>query len=369
MVCALENEGKPLMPAVRHHIDKSVPKEQVLILGIESSCDETAAAVVADGRVILSNVIASQADLHKQYGGVVPEIASRMHVEAVVPVIDQALIQAGVKLSDISAVAVTEGPGLVGALLVGLSAAKGLAWAADKPLVGVQHIAGHIAANYLADPTLEAPFLCLVVSGAHSHLVRVREDQTFDVLARTRDDAAGEAFDKIARAIGLGYPGGPLIDQTAHGGRTDALTLPRTHFADSLDFSFSGLKTAALNQLNQLSQQAERQGKTWQDLVSISDFAASFQQAIVDVLVEHTFEAVSQAGDKRLAIAGGVAANSRLRTCMQEKADAQAVQLTIPPLILCTDNAAMIAAAGYLAYMKGERADWSLNARPSLQLF
>ena len=343
-------------------------EKDVLILGIESSCDETAAAVVKNGRVILSNVIASQAQLHKQYGGVVPEIASRMHVEAILPVIHQALTEAEVSLDDIHAVAVTKGPGLVGALLVGLSAAKGLAWASGKPLIGVQHIAGHIAANYLADPTLEPPFLCLVVSGAHSHLVRVREDQSYEVLAKTRDDAAGEAFDKIARAMGLGYPGGPLIDQTARGGRTDAIALPQTHFQDSLDFSFSGLKTAALNQMNQLSQKAAINGQTWQDLVSVHDFAASFQQAIVDVLVDHTFAAVQWYGDKRLVLAGGVAANSCLRTCMQEQADRHGVKLTVPPLILCTDNAAMIAAAGYLDYLQGKEADLSLNATASLPL-
>jgi N6-L-threonylcarbamoyladenine synthase len=224
-----------------------------LILGIESSCDETAAAVVADGRVILSSVIASQADLHSAYGGVVPEIASRMHVEAILPVIDQALEEAGKTPADLSAIAVTYGPGLVGALLVGLSAAKGLAWATDKPLIGVHHIEGHIAANYLADPDLQPPFLCLVVSGAHSHLVLVEDYGRNTVLARTRDDAAGEAFDKIARAIGLGYPGGPLIDRAAEGGRTDAFALPRSRFADSLDFSFSGLKTAALNQFKPFS--------------------------------------------------------------------------------------------------------------------
>lgn len=346
-----------------------IEKKPVYILGIESSCDETAAAVVADGRLICSNIIASQAQLHRQYGGVVPEIASRKHVEAILPVIDQAMKQADLQLSDLSAIAVTCGPGLVGALLVGLSAAKGLAWMSDRPLVGVQHIAGHIAANYLADSGLEPPFLCLVVSGAHSHLVRVRPDHQYDVLARTRDDAAGEAFDKIARAIGLGYPGGPLIDRAARGGRTDAIALPRTHLADSLDFSFSGLKTAALNQLNQLRQQAEVKGGAWHDLVPLTDFAASFQQAVVDVLVDHTFKAIEQYGDTRLALAGGVAANSRLRACMQARAEQAGVKLTIPPLELCTDNAAMIAAAGFYAWQRGERADLSLNAQPSLALF
>ncbi len=339
-----------------------------LILGIESSCDETAAAVVADGRRILSSVIASQADLHHQYGGVVPEIASRMHVEAIIPVIDQALEQAGIRLEDLTAIGVTQGPGLVGALLVGLNAAKGLAFMSGKPLIAVQHIAGHIAANYLADPALEPPFLCLVVSGAHSHLVRVREDG-YEVLARTRDDAAGEAFDKISRALGLGYPGGPLIDKASQGGRTDAITLPRTHFTDSLDFSFSGLKTAALNQLNKLRQQADLQGVTWQDLVPLKDFAASYQQAIVEVLVDHTMEAVRQSGERQLALAGGVAANRQLRDTLRTAAEREGIRLTVPPLELCTDNAAMIAAAAWREWRQGHRADWSLNAQPSLRLF
>lgn len=339
-----------------------------LILGIESSCDETAAAVVADGRQILSNVIASQADFHQQFGGVVPEIASRMHVEAILPVIDQALSEADVKLSDIDAIAVTYGPGLVGALLVGLSAAKGLAMAANKPLVGVQHIAGHIAANYLADPMLEPPFLCLVVSGAHSHLVIVRDYNEFEVIARTRDDAAGEAFDKLARATGLGYPGGPLMDKAATGGRIDAFSLPRTHFQDSLDFSFSGLKTAALNQLNQLKQQADREGRGWQEIISLQDFAATYQHAIVDVLVQHTMKAAEELQIKRIVMAGGVSANSALRALMKKEADERGLILSFPPLILCTDNAAMIAAAGYYRWCTGEASRMDLNAFASLEL-
>ena len=339
-----------------------------LVLGIESSCDETAAAVVAGGRRILSNVIASQADLHRCYGGVVPEIASRMHLEAIVPVIDEALREAGVDLDGIDVIAATRGPGLVGALLVGLSAAKGLALVTEKPLVGVQHIAGHVAANYLTDPDLEPPFLCLVVSGAHSHIVRVEADDRFQILARTRDDAAGEAFDKIARAIGLGYPGGPLLDRAARSGRPDAVELPRTTLADSLDFSFSGVKTAALNQLNRLIQQAEKSERTWQDLVPLADFAASFQQAIVDVLVDHTMQAAASTGLRRLALAGGVAANSCLRRCLQAAADQAGLILTVPLPILCTDNAAMIAAAGYRAYKSGRRDDLSLDAVPYLDL-
>ena len=339
-----------------------------LILGIESSCDETAAAVVADGRTILSSVIASQADFHSRFGGVVPEIASRMHVEAILPVIDQALADAGRQLSDMSAIAVTHGPGLVGALLVGLSAAKGLAMVSGKPLVGVHHIEGHMAANYLANPELEPPFLCLVVSGAHSHLVVVKDYGRNTILARTRDDAAGEAFDKIARVIGLGYPGGPLLDRAAEGGRIDAFPLPRSHFADSLDFSFSGLKTAALNQFNKFRQQADKSGQDVWQLISLQDFAATYQQAIVDVLIDHTFKALKDLGINRLTLAGGVAANSCLRRCMAERAEREGVTLTYPPLMLCTDNAAMIASAGYFAWRAGRIDPLSLNAVASLEL-
>ncbi len=359
--------GSPL-PSPEKKTVRPDPSGPHLILGIESSCDETAAAVVADGRTILSNVIASQADFHQQFGGVVPEIASRMHVEAILPVIDQALQQAGVGLGDLSAIAVTHGPGLVGALLVGLSAAKGLAAVTGKPLVGVHHIVGHIAANYLADPEWEPPYLCLVVSGAHSHLVHVEDYQRFRILARTRDDAAGEAFDKIARALGLGYPGGPLLDRAARGGQPHALNLPRTRMADSLDFSFSGLKTAALNQLNSLRQQAERQGLTWQDLLPLADFAASFQQAIVDVLVDHTLEAAGRYDIRRIAVAGGVSANSCLRATLEQRTRQAGLAFTQPPLILCTDNAAMIAAAGYYAWRNGQQDDLSLNAVPSLEI-
>lgn len=339
-----------------------------LILGIESSCDETAAAVVAGGRRILSNIIASQADLHSRYGGVVPEIASRQHVGAVLPVIDEALRTAGVNLADIDGIAVTAGPGLVGALLVGVSAAKGIAEVTGKPLIAVHHIAGHIAANYLANPELDPPFLCLVVSGGHSHLVLVEADGTFRTLGRTRDDAAGEAFDKIARAVGLGYPGGPLLDKAGQGGRSDAFAFPRTRFPDSLDFSFSGLKTAALNQLNQIRQAAERDGVAFAERFALADFAASFQQAIADTLVEHTRQAAVMTGLRRVAIAGGVAANRTLRAAMQRMADEAGLELTIPPLVLCTDNAAMIAAAGHRDFLAGRFADRSLNARSSLDL-
>ncbi|NCC75490.1 MAG: tRNA (adenosine(37)-N6)-threonylcarbamoyltransferase complex transferase subunit TsaD [Clostridia bacterium] len=351
-----------------------------LILGIESSCDETAAAVVANGREIRSNIIATQAAVHQQYGGVVPEIASRMHVEAILPVIDQALAQAGTTLTDIDAIAVTYGPGLVGALLVGLSAAKGLSAATGKPLVGVHHIAGHIAANYLADPAWEPPFLCLVVSGAHSHLVVVRDYEQFEVVARTRDDAAGEAFDKIARALGLGYPGGPLLEQAAAGGNPQAVTFPRTHFQDSLDFSFSGLKTAALNQLNRM-RQAAGQSKdpaagqstgqpdaVWSGPISQADFAASYQQAIVDYLTDHAIAAAQTQGLKRIAVAGGVSANRCLRDTLQRRAQAAGLDFLCPPFEFCTDNAAMIASAGYYAYQNGRRDGLDLNATATLEL-
>lgn len=339
-----------------------------LILGIESSCDETAAAVVADGRKVLSNVIATQVDTHQIYGGVVPEIASRMHVQAILPVIDQALKQANITLQDVDAIAVTYGPGLVGALLVGLSAAKGLAMTASKPLIGIHHIAGHMAANYLADPAWQPPYLCLVVSGAHSHLVVVRDYEAFDVIARTRDDAAGEAFDKIARALGLGYPGGPLLEKAAQGGNPHALSFPQTNFNDSLDFSFSGLKTAALNQLNRLKQQAEVEGKDWTDFVSLRDFAASYQQAIVDVLVERSIKAAIERGLPRLAVAGGVSANTCLRNSLSQAAQSAGLQFLCPPFELCTDNAAMIASAGYYAYMSGRFDNLDLNATPTLDL-
>ena len=340
-----------------------------LCLGIESSCDETAAAVVADGRVVLSNIIASQADFHKQYGGVVPEIASRMHVEAILPVIDNALRVACCKLEDIDLVAVTYGPGLVGALLVGVCAAKGLAAAANKPLVGVNHIEGHISANLLAHPMLEPPFLCLVASGGHSHIVMVRDYHAFEVLARTRDDAAGEAFDKIARACGLGYPGGPLIDRTSRGGDAYAIPFPKTTFADgSLDFSFSGVKTAALNYLNKIEMTASREGKTLREALNYPDFTASFQQAVVDVLVEHTFIAAKNQKMNTVCMAGGVSANSALRSAMERRAAQEGVRFFAPPMVLCTDNAAMIACAGYFAYREGESSGMDLNAVPSLGL-
>ncbi len=335
--------------------------KDTIILGIETSCDETSAAIVSNGRKILSNVISSQVDLHSKYGGVVPEIASRKHVELIMPVINQALEEAGTSLDGIDAVGVTYGPGLVGALLVGLSAAKGLAFSIGRPLVGVHHIEGHIAANYLDHSELEPPFICLVASGGHSHIVNVSGYNQFEILGQTRDDAAGEAFDKIARAIGLGYPGGPLIDRMAVNGNNRAVELPRVYFSDkSLDFSFSGLKTAVLNYLNGMEQKGIP--------ISIEDVCASFQQAVVDVLVTNTIKAAKKTNSGIIALAGGVASNSQLRREMEERAKAVGIRVLFPKPILCTDNAAMIACAAYYEFMSGNVADLHLNAVPGLKL-
>lgn len=335
--------------------------KDITILGVETSCDETSAAVAVNGRAILSNIISSQVDLHGKFGGVVPEIASRKHVELVLPVINQALEEACVEAKDVDAVGVTYGPGLVGALLVGLSAAKGIAYVLNKPLIGVHHIEGHIAANYLENPLLEPPFICLVASGGHSHIVYVKGFKSFEIMGRTKDDAAGEAFDKIARAIGLGYPGGPLIDKTAVNGNSKAIEFPRVYFqGGSLDFSFSGLKTAVLNYLGNMKQKGEK--------IVIEDLCASFQQAVVDVLVKNTVEAalVREAG--KIALAGGVAANSLLRRCMKEAAEKKGIEVYYPKPVLCTDNAAMIASAAFFEYKSGNTADLCLNAIPGLKL-
>lgn len=335
--------------------------KDIFVLGIESSCDETAASVVKNGRQVLSNVISSQIDIHTLYGGVVPEIASRKHMERINQVIEEALSKAGVSLDDIDVVSVTYGPGLVGALLVGVGEAKAIAYAARKPLVGVHHIEGHIAANYIEHPDLEPPFLCLVVSGGHTHLVQVRDYNTFDVIGCTHDDAAGEAFDKVARAIGLGYPGGPKIDKVARMGNPDAIEFPRAKIAGAeYDFSFSGVKSAVLNYLNQ----CEMKG---QEIVQ-ADVAASFQKAVVDVLAERALAAAQKLGENRIAVAGGVAANSSLRKRMQEECKKAGITLYYPSPVFCTDNAAMIAVQGYYGYMAGERSGWDLNAVPNLKI-
>ena len=333
----------------------------VLIMAIESSCDETAASVVKNGREVLSNVISSQIDLHTLYGGVVPEIASRKHIEKIDQVVTQALEQASVTWDDIEAIAVTYGPGLVGALLVGVSYAKSLAWALKKPLIGVHHIEGHISANYIENKELEPPFMCLVVSGGHSHLVKVSDYGEYEILGRTRDDAAGEAFDKVARAIGLGYPGGPKIDKVSYDGNPLAIDFPRARVAgNEYDFSFSGLKSAVLNYLNSMTMKGEE--------ISQADVAASFQQAVVDVLVGHSMTALEEYGFDKFAIAGGVASNSHLRKAFEEACEQRGVTFYRPSPIFCTDNAAMIGVAGYYEYMKGMRSGWDLNAVPNLKL-
>ncbi len=336
-------------------------KKDVLILSIESSCDETAAAVVKNGREVLSNVIYSQIDLHTVFGGVVPEIASRKHIEKINPVIETALKEAGVTLEEVDAIAVTYGPGLVGALLVGVAEAKAIAYAAKKPLVGVHHIEGHISANYIEHKDLEPPFLCLVASGGHSHLVLVKDYGEYEIIGRTRDDAAGEAFDKVARAIGLGYPGGPKVDKLAREGNPKAITFPRAKIAgNEADFSFSGLKSSVLNYLNQ----CEMKGVE----VNRADVAASFQAAVIDVLCEHTIKAANQLGMKKVAIAGGVASNSSLRAEMKARCEKNGISFCHPSPIFCTDNAAMIGVAGYYEYMRGTRHGWDLNAVPNLKL-
>ncbi len=335
--------------------------QDVFILAIESSCDETAAAVVKNGREVLSNVISSQIDLHTLYGGVVPEIASRKHIEKINQVVEQALLDASVTWDDITAIAVTYGPGLVGALLVGVSFAKALAFALKKPLIGVHHIEGHISANYIENKELEPPFMCLVVSGGHSHLVKVKDYGEYEILGRTRDDAAGEAFDKVARAIGLGYPGGPKIDKISDEGNPDAIAFPRAKVADNeYDFSFSGLKSSVLNYLNS----CEMKGET----VNQADVAASFQKAVVDVLVGHSMDALDKYGFNKFAIAGGVASNKHLRAAMVEACEKKGVTFYYPSPILCTDNAAMIGAAAYYEYEKGVNHGWDLNAVPNLKL-
>lgn len=335
--------------------------EDVLILAIESSCDETAASVVKNGREVLSNVIFSQINLHTRYGGVVPEIASRKHIEKINQVIEEALEQAAVPLDEITAVAVTYGPGLVGPLLVGVSEAKAISFATGRPLVGVHHISGHISANYIEYPELEPPFICLVASGGHSHLVVVKDYGEYEIIGRTRDDAAGEAFDKVARAIGLGYPGGPKIDKLSREGNPDAIPFPRAKIAENeYDFSFSGLKSAVLNYLNSCQMKGEE--------ICQADVAASFQKAVIDVLVEHSLHAVKEFGYDKFAIAGGVASNSSLREAFRRECEKRKIQFYHPSPVYCTDNAAMIGTAAYYDYRKGVRHGYDLNAMPNLQL-
>ena len=345
--------------ALDREIDAKQNKE-IKILAIESSCDETAAAVVVNGRDVLSNVISSQIELHKLYGGVVPEIASRKHIEKINQVIEEALEVAGVTLDEIDVIGVTYGPGLVGALLVGVAEAKAIAFAKKKPLVGVHHIEGHVSANYISHKNLEPPFICLIVSGGHTHLVRVKGYGEYEIIGRTRDDAAGEAFDKVARAIGLGYPGGPKIDKLSKEGNPDAIPFPKAKMDGAYDFSFSGVKSAVLNYINGCAMKNIEYNK--------ADIAASFQKAVVDVLVEKGIAAVKDYEMDKLVLAGGVASNQTLRKSMEEACGKEGIEFYYPEPILCTDNAAMIGAAAYYEYMAGTRHGWDLNAVPNLKI-
>ncbi len=337
-------------------------KDNINILAIESSCDETSAAVVQNGRKVLSNIISSQIDIHTKFGGVVPEVASRAHVEVIGNVVSEALAKANMTLEDIDAVGVTYGPGLVGALLVGLQYAKGLAYASKKPLIGVNHIEGHISANFIKYPELEPPFVCLVVSGGHTYIVYMEDYGKFEIMGQTRDDAAGEAYDKVARAIGLGYPGGPKIDKLARQGNPDSIKFPRANFHDdsSLDFSFSGLKSAVLNYLNQ----AEMKNIE----INRADVAASFQKAVVEFLVDNSIKACKIKKVHRMAVAGGVASNTCLRETFIKTGKINGIEILFPDFILCTDNAAMIGSAAYFEFMKGRISSLNLNAVPNLKL-
>ena len=344
-----------------HDTENGHPSEDVYILAIESSCDETAASVVKNGRTVLSNIISSQIDLHTLFGGVVPEIASRKHIEKINQVIEEALTEAHMSLEEMTAIAVTYGPGLVGALLVGVAEAKALAYAAKKPLVGVHHIEGHVSANFIENPDLEPPFVCEIVSGGHTHLVIVKDYGEFEIIGRTMDDAAGEAFDKVARAVGLGYPGGPKVDKAAKEGNPHAIEFPRAKVDGSkYDFSFSGVKSAVLNYLN---------GCEMKNIeVNRADVAASFQQAVVDVLVERAIDAAKRLGEDKIAVAGGVASNSALRAAMKNGCEKNNITLYYPSPVFCTDNAAMIAVQGYYEYMAGTRSGLDLNAVPNLKI-
>ena len=346
---------------MREKADALRKKGHALILAVESSCDETAIAVVEDGRIERANAIASQIDVHALYGGVVPEIASRMHVEAIDPLLERALDQAGVTLEDIDAVAVTYGPGLVGALLTGVSWAKSLAYALDVPLIPVNHIEGHVSANYIAHPELEPPFVCLVASGGHSHILNVTHYGEYELLGQTTDDAAGEAFDKVARVLEIPYPGGPLLDRLADEGDDRAYHFPHPHTQGKYDFSFSGLKTAVINQAHHLRQSGGE--------IVAKDFAASFRRSVVDLLVEKTLLAAKDIGAKKLTVAGGVAANSLLRSELERRGRKAGLEVFMPPKRLCTDNAVMIGSAAFYRLMAGELGELSLNALPSIRMF
>lgn len=346
---------------MKEKLENIIKQEEVIILGIETSCDETSIAIVRNGREILGHKIASQIELHKKYGGVVPEIASRKHVEVINPLIDETIKEAGVPLDRIDGIAVTHGPGLVGALLVGVATAKALAYGLSVPLIGVHHIEGHISANYIVHQELVPPFLCLVVSGGHSHLVWVEDYGQYEILGQTLDDAAGEAYDKIARTIGLGYPGGPVIDRLAQSGDPHFVEFPRPYIKDPhYNFSFSGLKTAVINYLHSMDQRGQD--------YRVEDIAASFQQAVIDVLIDKTIGAATEAKTNKIVLAGGVAANSALRAQLRESCQVKGIELYYPTPLLCTDNGAMIACAGYYRLMREEISDLSLNAVPGLPL-
>ncbi|MCP2239163.1 tRNA (adenosine(37)-N6)-threonylcarbamoyltransferase complex transferase subunit TsaD [Thermoanaerobacterium thermosaccharolyticum] len=336
-------------------------KKDIIVLGIETSCDETSASVVKNGKTVMSNVIYSQIDIHKKFGGVVPEIASRNHIEAIGKVVKEALDEASINLDKVDVVAATYGPGLVGALLVGLSYGKALAYGKGIPFVGVNHIEGHISANYL-DGDFEPPFICLIASGGHSHIVFVKDYGKYEVLGRTVDDAAGEAFDKVARALGLGYPGGPKIDEISKKGDPYKYNFPKSFMEkDNFDFSFSGLKTAVINQLHKEKQKGSQ--------IDIADYAASFQMNVVDVLTSKLIEAAKYKNINKISIAGGVASNSLLREKLSRLASEEGFMLHYPKQIYCTDNGAMIASAGYFDYIRGKVSGLDLNAIPYLKLF
>ncbi|MCF6465267.1 tRNA (adenosine(37)-N6)-threonylcarbamoyltransferase complex transferase subunit TsaD [Clostridium sp. Cult2] len=335
--------------------------KDIITLAIETSCDETSCAVIKNGREVLSNIISSQIEIHRKFGGVVPEVASRKHIENINIIIQEALDDGGITFDDIDLIGVTQGPGLVGALLVGISSAKAIAYALNKPLIGVNHIEGHICANYIDHKDLEPPFTCLIVSGGHTYLVQAKDYTQYELVGRTRDDAAGEAFDKVARALGLSYPGGPLIDKLSKEGDPKAIDFPRVYLEhNSYDFSFSGLKTAVLNYLNQTKQKGEE--------IVVKDVAASFQQAVIEVLVEKTIKLAKEKKSKKIVMAGGVAANEGLRNLMKKRGGEENIEIFYPSRILCTDNAAMIGSAAYFNYIKGQVSDLHLNVVPNLEL-
>lgn len=335
--------------------------EDIITLAIESSCDETSVSVLRNGREVLSNIINSQIEQHKKFGGVVPEVASRKHIENINGVISEALDKAEVSFGDITHVGVTYGPGLVGAVLVGLSAAKAIAFAREIPLNGVNHIEGHIYANFIEHKELEPPFICLIVSGGHTHLVYMKDYGEYEVLGKTRDDAAGEAFDKVARALGLGYPGGPQIDKLAKEGNSDAIQFPKAYLEEgSYDFSFSGLKSSVLNYLNSQKMKGLE--------IPVADVAASFQRSVIEVLTEKAIKCALENKVDRIVLAGGVAANSGLRSHLQSECEKNNIDLKYPPLVLCTDNAAMIGCVAYYDYVRGLRSTLDLNAIPNLKI-